>query len=442
MATISLQGNIGDCSIQWSSSDANVVDFLSFSDSQTIVKVQARQPGQATVSMSLGYGSQSSQVSCAIRVLPVRAHSLSLSPDPLTVPTGRYGAIRAIIVDSTGVELFRPELSWISSDTTLATVQKRAISDNMALVHGHELGNVTISASFENHSASAVAKVVVQPLVLYGIWGTSENDIYCVGYYGTIIHFDGNQWTDMSVDTYSEHLMGIWGSSGRDIYAVGARRIRYHYDGESWTIQSGIQSGFSSVNRAIWGSSSADIFVAGSHPIHFDGNQWHPIEVPSYPTQFDVWGSNSAHVFIVGDNGIVSTYDGQTWTALGSGTSNNLYGVWGSSASDVYSVGSEGTIVHFDGTDWAVVPSGITRRLWDVWGSGATDVFAVGWEGTILHFDGNGWALMDSGSKANLTGVWGSSGTNVYAVGYLGNGGVILHFDGQVWETVSVSGLD
>jgi hypothetical protein len=55
---------------------------------------------------------------------------------------------------------------------------------------------------------------------LRAIWGSSGNDVFAVGGNGTILHYDGNQWSQMSSGT-SESLSGVWGISGSDVFAIG-----------------------------------------------------------------------------------------------------------------------------------------------------------------------------------------------------------------------------
>ena len=54
---------------------------------------------------------------------------------------------------------------------------------------------------------------------LFGVHGTSPSDVFAVGYYGTIIHYDGASWTPMNTNT-DVHLKGIWASEC-DVFAVG-----------------------------------------------------------------------------------------------------------------------------------------------------------------------------------------------------------------------------
>jgi len=80
---------------------------------------------------------------------------------------------------------------------------------------------------------------------LLGVWGSSRTDIFAVGGYydgisgwwdreswdgGVILHYDGDTWYEME-NEIPEHLYGVWGSVGTDIYTVGAYGTILHYDG-------------------------------------------------------------------------------------------------------------------------------------------------------------------------------------------------------------------
>ncbi len=46
----------------------------------------------------------------------------------------------------------------------------------------------------------------------------SGSDVFAVGRYGTIVHYDGSAWSPMSSGT-GQGLRSIWG--GSDVFAVG-----------------------------------------------------------------------------------------------------------------------------------------------------------------------------------------------------------------------------
>ena len=269
---------------------------------------------------------------------------------------------------------------------------------------------------------------------LRDVWANSSSDVFTVGDFGTIVHFDGTSWSTMPSGT-TNTLNSIWGSSGSDVYAVGANGTIVHYDGTSW---SPMASGTGSYLNGVWGSSSSDVFVVGDGDtiLHYDGTSWNATPSGTTNNFYGVGGSGGSDVFAVGMNGTILHYDGTNWTAMTSGTTNLLYGVWGSSAGDVFVVGASGTILHYDGTSWSAMSSGTTTYpLYAVWASSSNDVFAVGQGGTILHYDGTDWIAMSSFTGTTLSGVGGSSAGDVFAVGQ--SDGMILYYDGTSWSRMS-----
>lgn len=62
----------------------------------------------------------------------------------------------------------------------------------------------------------------------------SENDGWAVGYYGTILHFDGTNWQTGTAPT-SSHLRDVSFLSANNGWVVGDDGTILHYDGASWT---------------------------------------------------------------------------------------------------------------------------------------------------------------------------------------------------------------
>ena len=63
-------------------------------------------------------------------------------------------------------------------------------------------------------------------------WGTSSTDVFAVGNWGTIIHYDGNTWSEMDSGTTNTYE-GVWGTSSTDVFVVNGTTI-LHYDGTGW----------------------------------------------------------------------------------------------------------------------------------------------------------------------------------------------------------------
>jgi len=266
---------------------------------------------------------------------------------------------------------------------------------------------------------------------LNAVWGTSESDVFAVGTNGTILHYDGFEWTAMTSGT-TQPLYAIWGTSGTDIFAVGTGTI-LHYNGFAW---SPMTAGTAWDINGVWGNSGSDVFAVGDNKIlHYDGNAgklW--TEMASVGVSLKgVWGTSGSNVFAVGTNGTILHYNGNAWTDMSWPTYSYLNGVWGSSGSDVFVVGGNGTILHYDGIAWESMSSGTTLGFEEVWGNSGCNVFAVGLIGTIMRYNGRDWTPMSSGTTERLWGVGGNS-ERIFAVG--NNKTILLHYTDTVFSDV------
>jgi len=95
---------------------------------------------------------------------------------------------------------------------------------------------------------------------LYGVWGTGPNNVYAVGEYGKIRHYDGSSWSWVSSGT-TDVLRAVWGSGPNDVFAVGDHGTILHYDGMAW---SEMRSGTPQQLCGVWGSGPEDVFAVGS----------------------------------------------------------------------------------------------------------------------------------------------------------------------------------
>ena len=63
----------------------------------------------------------------------------------------------------------------------------------------------------------------------------SDPNVLAVGHGGrTILHYDGNPemtWNQMAEGSTDRNLYGIWGSSESDVYATSTNGLIIHYDG-------------------------------------------------------------------------------------------------------------------------------------------------------------------------------------------------------------------
>ncbi len=100
-------------------------------------------------------------------------------------------------------------------------------------------------------------------------------------------------------------------------------RIPYNYQGTD----------FYHPIQSIFAFGPNDIWFCGNGVIHWDGNGFVPIEIPTNvwgPYQMNkLWGSSSSDLYVVGNNGNIAWYNGSQWIRIESGTDVDLLDVWG-----------------------------------------------------------------------------------------------------------------
>jgi len=287
--------------------------------------------------------------------------------------------------------------------------------------------------------ANGVGWTWVNPLPqgneLRAVYGTSSRDVYAAGLFGTILHYDGREWTTMPNVPTREDLLGIWPAGPNAVFAVGDN-VLLRYDGTQWTTMSppSILGPLPFTMRDVWGTSANNVYAVGTHLFHYDGTRWQ-LETTAY-TASAIWGSGPSDIFTVGNQGTISHYNGSTWTPMPSNTLANLFDVWGSGPNDVYAVGTEwntgdGVITHYDGHQWNVVFTTEDNGFVAVWGTGPTDVYALGDWGEVYHYDGTRWQKIDKIWPLRPHGLWGAADGTLFTVGA---NGAIYGYRGGVWS--------
>jgi hypothetical protein len=199
----------------------------------------------------------------------------------------------------------------------------------------------------------------------HSIWGTSLDDLYVLGGYDKIYHYDGSDWTlvhDVGCiwecpdpgceEECCHYLSDIWGLSDYCINAVGyiysyywhaTMKIwtyypnRVSYDGSNWIGGSycphdefAPQYSYTCVG----GSASNDIWFGGSgceDLRHFDGSSWSSVPAP-FCGSSAIWGKSPDNIyFLDGDQGDIYSYNGADFTQidLTDAVLNDLCGVPG-----------------------------------------------------------------------------------------------------------------
>jgi hypothetical protein len=354
-----------------------------------------------------------------------------------------------------------------------------------------------------------------------GVWVCSSALAFVVG--SGVGIYDGTHWKAALLGFDSSAANAVWGTSGHNVWAVGNYGLVSHFDGTSWHSQ---HLAFASVLRSVWGSGPSDVYAVGTDNtgqeaiMHFNGTSWSEIRQVGASALFSVWGSGPNDVWAVGVGGLGifvvhgSASSGFTRDPISGSTAGALYGVWADSPTDVWAVGDQ-IVLHRTSSGWTPILTG--EQLRTVWGRSSTEVYMAAQSGAILKYgsgglvyqvppggalgvqgsptaisgvgdltvavgtsaiyqrttgawtpyqpgsmaaiwlsdDTHGWAVGDGGrlvqgtgsgwtdvtpvSASALTAVWGSGISNVYAVGA---DGTVLRNTGGSWGSVASSAHD
>jgi hypothetical protein len=318
-----------------------------------------------------------------------------------------------------------------------------------------------------------------QGLRLADVFALSSSDVWAVGYYGTVLHYDGSDWRRVDSGTKG-HLVTVFAVSHDDVY-VGGELGLIHWNGHAFAPVAGAPTDW--VN-ALWANGPNDLWVSGQSGSSIQryrgpgaGFELTPVNA-SFGEAWDLLGFASDDVWAAGDSGYFFHRQGGTWTApAGDITGLGLYSVWGTSSSDLWLGSTDGRLEHWDGTRlkatlladpwwaqkvrgsgardmWAILSqspaSGVVSRLghydgtsWTVVDPGGggeldsvaalapNDAWIVGHRGLMKHYDGKAFSADRSVSKTYVFSLWAASDTDVWAADSAGNA---LHFDGAVWK--------
>jgi hypothetical protein len=174
------------------------------------------------------------------------------------------------------------------------------------------------------------------------IWGMSSNDMYAVGDYGNIVHWDGKRWTKIESGTQL-HLLDIIGGHDERIYISGSNN----------TDSKGILLSIDKQNKA-------EIIVE-SEILDID----HLFKPKLYGELATVWIDNHDNIY-TGGNLIFRQRFG-VWNYLKSlpenyinGNANTYYRgfvnrIRGRSSNDFWIIGERNTLKHFNGINWVQI---------------------------------------------------------------------------------------
>jgi hypothetical protein len=242
------------------------------------------------------------------------------------------------------------------------------------------------------------------------VWGSAADDVWVGNSDGTLLHYDGQDWSDPMPIAEGGRVTRLWGAAADHVFAVVDATV-YHFDGDAWTdLEPPTERRpLSSVH----GSAPDDVWVVGTagQALHWDGSEWtdRSAKVPPGQRLEDIW--------------VVS--DGEAWAvdaAIGANLYHYLDGSWTSVTTDfesraVYALGTDVWLgqCRKNASAWSCPSRNLPSVA--VWGVGPSDVFAASARG-LTHFDGQEWKDVASNANANnpIRDIW-SDGETTWLVG-------------------------
>jgi len=273
------------------------------------------------------------------------------------------------------------------------------------------------------------------PTDMASLFPLSASDAFSVVPYGdgAIYHWDGQDWKWQAA---ASNIVTMGGTSGSDVYALGVFGVMFHYDGAQWTPLSHVTA--HSLYDASSTSSGVAVACGNNKVLWLDRHGSRVLrEAVIEFTRFPVAGASSQH-FMLSDFNSIYRYDAGIWSEaplpFSAGTPRAL---GGRTIDDMYLSTDDGLIAHYNGTSWDHVDSLLQPNAFWVTPSGSA--YAVD-GGSVLRRSRN-WEAIKSGSQYMYL-ITGDGGDGIVTGARLETDPdhiVISHFDGINWSALPTS---
>lgn len=231
------------------------------------------------------------------------------------------------------------------------------------------------------------------------IYAFDTDDVWCMTYFGSHGHWDGVEWETGYANNAGAATEAIWGSSSSNLYFVGNAGTIVHYNGTDFTrMESGTDADLNTID-GIYDNATGEthIWVTGvGILLYYDGSTWQEIFSMDNPIFEDNFNNPNA-VYIPDDrNYIVSVWGGDN-SGLYALNQNNLLqnilmskhdlfvkGISGNSVNDFFMVGTYTEVIHYNGATLHVYEDlkryGVLSSCYMI----GDEIFAVGDQGAFL----------------------------------------------------------
>lgn len=188
---------------------------------------------------------------------------------------------------------------------------------------------------------------------LYGVWGSGPTDVWIVGGVANgrrdpdddlVWRWDGTRLAPVvGVPARGAALFKVWGAGPGDVWISGEGGTMLHWDGDAFTDHSAELATPSSV-LTVHGCATDDVWaVAGQGLFHWDGATWARRTDVTLGSASNGVSCGPDRVLVVGNAGLKASLDRATgtWTddRRGPPTGTDLHGAWIDPAGRAWAVG-------------------------------------------------------------------------------------------------------
>lgn len=257
-------------------------------------------------------------------------------------------------------------------------------SSNNIYTCGHNSGNIFGKGELwyyngETWIASDYAQNLEYPGYLREVHGSSEDNIWCVGYKSTqdihsnkieipyIIQFNGNSWIRHDVDSRSR-AYSVHAISKNDVWVSGYDGIVYHYNNNIWELDTikiqrsendfFIVNSFAKYKDEIYATGYKRTSGTAYTQYYFfkkENNSWIELDAFSDETYNYKFGSRlkviSPNQLLSYGSGGIYIWKNSTW-AIYYSTPFSVSGIFAQGENNIIAVGDFDTRYHYNGNNW------------------------------------------------------------------------------------------
>lgn len=271
----------------------------------------------------------------------------------------------------------------------------------------------------------------------YAIWSPGDGTAFAVGEMGTIHHWKNGKiesiTLDGNIDFYDVH-----GFSPTDVWAVGTFGAVWHFDGKAWTPFNNLPTkpGEDVWFEAVWGRSSNDLYITGSKGVifHLGSGGWTQLANKSPMRLYSIAGLDDGRVYLAGSFcEILLVQDGKVEALDFASDDEHISGIMRIPKTNrLLACGTNGTLLHIEGKTVMPIHTGVPKdkrmHFYGMDGADPEEVIIAGWSGVARKLNTLTWEMKeyDLGINSFIEGVARVGPGKYVATGWYGR---IMSFD-------------